>query len=88
MAHSKTLCLSFGNYPSSAIYYKLSVICHRLSATDDDISLTRFVIPGLTEPAPYSIRGNPVSKIMVPCLRRDGVWIPAGVYPVLDTGQE
>jgi hypothetical protein len=29
-----------------------------------------------------------VSKIMVPCLHRDGVWIPAGVCPVLDTGQE
>jgi len=35
----------------------------------DDVSLTRFVIPGLTR--------NPVF-----------FWIPAGVYPVLDTGQE
>ena len=26
----------------------------------DDISLIRFVIPGLTKPAPYLIRGNPV----------------------------
>jgi hypothetical protein len=60
----------------------------RFKTIHDDISLIRFVIPGLTEPAPYLIRGNPVSKIMVPCLRRDGVWIPAGVYPVLDTGQE
>jgi hypothetical protein len=25
-----------------------------------DISLTRFVIPGLTKPSPYLIRGNPV----------------------------
>jgi hypothetical protein len=37
----------------------------------------RFVIPGLTKPAPYLIRGNPVF-----------FWIPAGVYPVLDTGRE
>jgi hypothetical protein len=29
------------------------------------------VIPGLTEPAPYLIRGNPVFAS----------WIPAGVYP-------
>ena len=43
----------------------------------DDIRLTRFVIPGLIKPAPYAIRGNPVS-----------FRIPAGVYPVLDTGQE
>ena len=43
----------------------------------DDISLIRFVIPGLTKPAPYLIRGNPVF-----------FWIPAGVYPVLDTGRE
>jgi len=26
----------------------------------DDISLRQFVIPGLTEPAPYLIWGNPV----------------------------
>ena len=26
----------------------------------DDISLTQSVIPGLTKPAPYLIRGNPV----------------------------
>jgi len=32
----------------------------------EDISLNQFVIPGLTEPAPYSIRGNPVF-----------FWIPA-----------
>jgi hypothetical protein len=31
----------------------------------------QFVIPGLTKPAPYLIRGNPVP-----------FWIPAGVYPV------
>ena len=31
----------------------------------------QFVIPGLTKPAPYLIRGNPVF-----------FWIPAGVYPV------
>ena len=51
------------------------------------MSLIRFVIPGLIEPAPHLIRGNPVSKIMVPCLRRDGVWIPAGVYPVEEQGR-
>jgi len=27
----------------------------------DDISLTQSVIPGLTKPAPYLIRGNPGS---------------------------
>jgi hypothetical protein len=51
----------------------------------DYISLIRFVIPGSTEPAlacpvldtGYLIRGNQVF-----------LWIPAGVYPVLDTGQE
>ena len=51
----------------------------------DDISLIQFVIPGLTKLAlacpvldmGYLIRGNPVF-----------FWIPAGVYPVLDTGQE
>ena len=32
----------------------------------DDISLMQFVIPGLTKPAPYLIRGNPVF-----------FWIPA-----------
>ena len=42
-----------------------------------DDSLIQFVIPGLTKPAPYLVRGNPVF-----------FWIPAGVYPVLDTGQE
>jgi hypothetical protein len=42
----------------------------------DDISLIRFVIPGLTEPAPYLIRGNPVF-----------FWIPAGVYPVEKQGR-
>jgi hypothetical protein len=26
--------------------------------------------------------------IIDPCFRRNGVWIPAGVYPVLDTGRE
>ena len=26
---------------------------------NDDISLIQFVIPGLTKPAPYLIRGNP-----------------------------
>jgi len=39
---------------------------------------TLIVIPGLTEPAPYLMRGNPVFPS----------WIPAGVYPVLDTGLE
>jgi len=32
---------------------------------------TLFVIPGLTKPAPYLLRGNPVFLN----------WIPAGVYP-------
>jgi hypothetical protein len=41
------------------------------------ISLVGFVIPGLTKPAPYLIRGNPVIKTLVPCFRRDDVWIPA-----------
>ncbi len=40
----------------------------------DDINVSLFVIPGLTKPAPYLIRGNPVF-----------LWIPAGVYSVLDT---
>jgi hypothetical protein len=35
-----------------------------------DINLAQVVIPGLTKPAPYLIRGNPVF-----------FWIPAGVYP-------
>ena len=39
------------------------------------MSRMQFVIPGLTEPAPYLIRGNPVL-----------FWIPAGVYPVLRYG--
>ena len=29
-----------------------------------------------------------IQFLIVPCFRRDGVWIPAGVYPVLDTGRE
>jgi len=58
---------------------------------------THFVIPDLIEPAPYLIRGNPGFPVktgtqfymfLVPCLRRDRVWIPAAVYPVLDTGRE
>jgi hypothetical protein len=48
-----------------------------LPVIHDDISLMQFVIPGLTKPAPYLIRGNPVT-----------FWIPAGVYPILDTGRE
>jgi hypothetical protein len=39
---------------------------------------THLVIPDLIKPAPYLIRGNPAFSI----------WIPAGVYPVLDTGRE
>jgi len=35
-----------------------------------DINLNRVVIPGLTKPAPYLIRGNPVF-----------FWIPTGVDP-------
>jgi hypothetical protein len=33
--------------------------------------------------------GNPVFLLnsLVPRLRGDDVWIPAGVYPVLDTGR-
>ena len=41
----------------------------------DDTILVHFVIPGLTKPAPYLIRGNPVL-----------FWIPAGVYPVFRYG--
>jgi hypothetical protein len=41
----------------------------------DDINFVQFVIPGLTEPAPYLIRGNPVFY-----------WIPTGVYPVEERG--
>jgi len=49
------------------------------------MSLKWFVIPGLTKLAPYSIRGNPVLKILVPCFRRDDVWIPAfaGMTPFI-----
>ena len=53
----------------------------------DDIGLMEFVIPGLTKPAPYLIRGNPVLLFfLVPRFRGDDVWIPAGLYPVLDAG--
>ncbi len=41
----------------------------------DDINLVRLVIPGLTKPAPYLIRGNPVF-----------FWIPAEVYPDKNRG--
>ena len=55
----------------------------------DGIRLIQFVIPGLTKPAPYLIRGNPVLLFfLVPRFRGDDVWISAGVYPVLDTGPE
>jgi len=37
---------------------------------------TLIVIPGLTKPAPYLIRGNPVFLS----------WIPAGVYPEENRG--
>ncbi len=30
--------------------------------------------------------GTQFLMFMVPCFRRDGVWIPAGVYPVLCYG--
>jgi hypothetical protein len=36
----------------------------------------QLVILAETEPAPHLMRGIQVFKIMVPCLRRDGVWIP------------
>ncbi len=44
-----------------------------------DISPIQFVIPGLTKPAPYLIRGN----LLVPHLRGDDVWISgfAGMTP-------
>ena len=65
----------------------------------DDISLMQSVIPGLTKPAPYLIRGNPVvfppgqappRKGSCPGGRPSwaGGWIPAGVYPALDAGRE
>jgi hypothetical protein len=45
----------------------------------------RFVIPGLTRNPGFPVKtGTPF--LMVPCLRRDGAWIPAGVYPVLCYG--
>jgi len=40
--------------------FKIKIVIH------DDIRFIQFVIPGLTEPAPYLIRGNPVL-----------FWIPA-----------
>jgi hypothetical protein len=43
--------------------------------------LLLFVIPVKTELAPHLMRGIHVSILMVPCFRRDGVWIPAIVYP-------
>jgi len=50
---------------------------------------TLIVIPGLTEPAPYSIRGNPVFSLWARGpFGPEAIWIPAGVYPVLDTGRE
>jgi hypothetical protein len=39
---------------------------------------TLIVIPGLTEPAPYLIRGNPVFSPL---------WTPAGVYPDENRGR-
>ena len=46
----------------------------------------QFVIPGLTKPAPYLIRGNPL--LFPPGQRPSwaGGWIPAGVYPVEEQG--
>jgi len=41
-----------------------------VSIIHDGMSPFYFVIPGLTKPAPYLIRGNPVFS-----------WIPAGVHP-------
>jgi len=51
----------------------------------DGISPMDFVIPGLTKPAPYLIRGNPGFPVktgshficIVPRFRGDDVWIPA-----------
>jgi hypothetical protein len=62
---------------SISIHFIIKFLNAHSSTIHDDISLIRFVIPGLTKPAPYLIRGNLVF-----------FWIPAGVYPVLDTGQE
>jgi len=38
------------------------------------IGLVRFVIPGLTEPAPYTIRGNPALDFLDSCIRRNDVF--------------
>jgi hypothetical protein len=40
----------------------------------DDISLMLLVIPGLTEPAPYLIRGNPVLLRVVFSFQKRGGW--------------
>ena len=63
--------------PFSVMNLGLTKVRLLSASIHDDISLIQFVIPGLTKLAPHSIRGNPVF-----------FWIPAGVYPVLDTGQE
>jgi len=39
-----------------------------------EIKVDQFVIPAEAEPAPHLMRG--IQFLMVPCLRRDGVWIP------------
>ena len=65
---------------------------------------TKVVIPDLIKPALACpvldtgdlIRGNPGFQckqepsffVIDPCFRWDDVWIPAGVYTVLDTGWE
>ena len=54
----------------------------------DHIMRDSIFIPAQAELAPHLMRGIQGSKILVPCLRRDGVWIPAGVHPVLNTGRE
>jgi hypothetical protein len=57
---------------------------------------TLIVIPGSTKPAPCLTRGNPDAVpakagnhfyTLNPDFHREP-WIPAGVYPVLDTGRE
>jgi hypothetical protein len=72
--NEKTTCKGFSRFNCLAKGTSIYFVIH------DDTSLTPRhggVIPGLTKPAPYLIRGNPVR-----------FWIPAGVYPVLDSGRE
>ena len=56
-----------------------------LPVIHDDISLMQFVIPGLTRNPGFPVKTG-IHFLMVSCLRRNVVWIPAGVYPVVERG--